>query len=115
MAVHKIMGVTKGIVVNTDDPAGLHRVRVRIPQIHGCFDSEVYDKGGESLSKVSRVEDKYLPWAEVNYPYGSNINPEPNQVVLICFVNGDSDKPVIMGWLGYEYTDTENQLEQVNR
>ena len=112
MAVDKIMGVTKGIVVSSDDPAGLHRVRVRIPQIHGCFDQTVYEAVNmENLKGVSWVEEKLLPWAEVNYPFGSNIPPEPNQVVLVGFFNGDTSTPVVLGWLGYEYTNLEEQFE----
>ena len=112
MAVDKIMGVTKGIVVSTDDPAGLHRVRVRIPQIHGCFDQTVYEAVNmENLKGVSWVEEKLLPWAEVNYPFGSDIPPEPNQVVLVSFLNGDPDKPIVLGWLGYEYSNKENPLQ----
>ena len=113
MAAEKIMGVTKGVVISTNDPAGLHRVRVRVPQIHGCFDREVYSSSSsliQNLEGVSWIEEDYLPWAEVNYPYGSDIDPEPNQVVLVSFINGDPDKPVILGWLGYEYSNTEDPL-----
>lgn len=111
MAVNRILGVTKGVVVDTDDPAGFHRVKVRIIQLHGCFDESVYGVAGRRIQQVSRISDDCLPWAEVNYPYGSDITPEINQVVLISFINGDPDKPVVLGWLGYEYTTNENKLE----
>lgn len=108
MSTNRIIGVTKGVVVDIDDPAGLGRVRVRIPQIHGCFDEEVYANCDEDTKRVSRIKNSCLPWAEVCYPYGSDVQPEPNQVVLVSFINGDGDKPIILGWLGYEYTNSES-------
>ena len=31
-------GLMTGVVVDTQDPAGWHRVKVRVPQIHGTFE-----------------------------------------------------------------------------
>lgn len=33
----KVGGILMGIVVDTNDPAGYKRIRVRIPAIHGSF------------------------------------------------------------------------------
>lgn len=101
-------GLTKGIIVDTDDPAGFRRVRVRIPSLHGSFTDEFYPT--RKAGKVNRIENEYLPWAEVCYPYGQEFTPEINQVVLIGFINGSADQPVVLGWLGYEYTAIEDPL-----
>lgn len=103
-----VFGLMKGVVVDLDDPSGFRRVRVRIPALHGSFTDSFYP--AKRLGKINRVEDEYLPWAEVNLPYGSTVNPEINQVVLVGFINGSSDQPVILGWLGYEYTPEEEPL-----
>lgn len=103
-----VLGLTKGIVIDTNDPSGFHRVRVRIPSLHGAMTESFYPY--RKLGRTNRVEDEYLPWAEVNYPFGSLVTPEINQVVLIGFINGSTDQPVILGWLGYEYTPEEEPL-----
>ena len=105
MSIGKVLGLTKGVVIDTEDPSGFKRIRVRIPQIHGPFTKEFMP---DNLNTVNRVEDNCIPWAEVNYPFGTDITPELNQVVLVGFISGDSDKPVVLGWLGYEYTDNES-------
>lgn len=103
-------GLMTGIVVDTQDPAGWHRVKVRVPQIHGTFDESFYSHVGNNVKKVSRIEDKYLPWAQVCYPFGQEFTPEINQVVLVGFINGSTDQPVVLGWMGYEYNPREERL-----
>lgn len=108
MGLYKMSGFCKGIVVSTEDPAGFNRVRVRIPELHGPVNPDIYPS--EQAKKKYWVEDTYLPWAEVSYPFGDTTLPEINQVVLVGFFNGASDQPVILGWLGYEYTDEEDMF-----
>lgn len=103
-------GLTKGIIVDTNDPAGWNRVRVRIPSIHGAFDENFYAHLSHSIKKVCRIDDKYLPWAEVCYPYGQEFTPEINQVVLVGFIDGSTDQPVVIGWMGYEYNPREEKM-----
>ena len=43
-------GITKGIVVDTNDPAGYNRIKVRIPELHG-----IMDKNKQELRKEQRV------------------------------------------------------------
>ena len=103
-------GLLKGIVVDTNDPAGLNRVKIRIPQLHGFVNESSYGPISITTIRNSRVADTGLPWASVCYPFGSTTNPEINQVVWVSFVNGDSNYPVIIGWAGYEYTSEEEIL-----
>lgn len=110
MYLPNINGLTKGVVVDTNDPAGWHRVRVRIPSLHGSFTEEFYSHIDANGRKVSRIDDKYLPWAEVCFAYGHDYMPEINQVVLVGFLDGCAEQPVILGWLGYEYNNTEEKM-----
>lgn len=110
MQSYTMAGFSKGIVVNTDDPAGFNRIQIRIPELHGAVSESVYDNAGPNAAKINRVDDDSLPWAEVSYPYGSDVTPEINQVVLVGYINGKSDQPVVLGWLGYEYTTQEETL-----
>lgn len=109
MSFLKTSGLTKGVVVDTDDPAGFHRIQVRIPQLDGSFTDSPFAR--QTTNKRARKDNDNLIWCEVNYPFGSNIPPEPNQVVLVGFFNGDTSTPVVLGWLGYEYTNLEEQFE----
>lgn len=110
MAFVRYSGVLPAIVVDVNDPVGLDRVKVRIPQIHGFVDRETYGQFSQTVVGRSRVDDYSLPWAAVCYPFGSTTQPEINQVVWVSFVNGDINHPVIMGWAGYDYTDQEEIL-----
>ena len=118
MTPNKIPNVTKGVVVDLDDPAGLGRVKVRIPQLHGPVSPDVLrdynnymQNHGDSAGSAYRVSDESLPWCEVCYPYGNTTTPEINQVVLVSFINGSPEQPVILGWLGIEYTTQEDILK----
>lgn len=110
MAFVRIAGVLPGIVIDLDDKAGLDRVRVRIPQLHGFMSKEAYGPVSKTTIDNSWVNEGNLPWASVCYPFGSTTKPELNQVVWVAFVNGDINYPVIIGWAGYEYTDQEEIL-----
>ena len=109
MAFQKMSGLTKGIVIDTNDPAGFNRIQVRIVELDGPMTSNPFSNVKRKRARVE--EDENLMWCEVNYPFGSNMPPEPNQVVLVGFFSGDS-KPVVLGWLGYEYTNEEPKLEK---
>ena len=108
----KYSGMFKAIVVDVEDPAGYGRVKIRIPSLHGPIDPEsVYSSLINNNSDTAHsmwVKDIDLPWAEVCRPYGSDIVPEINHVVGVEFFNGSPESPVIMGWMGYEYTETED-------
>lgn len=109
----KVGGILMGIVVDTNDPAGYKRIRVRIPAIHGSFTDKVYptsEKYGNEYKIANRVDDNALPWIPVCYPFGSDIPPEVNQVVYVAFLSGDKDNPVVIGWLGYDYTNKEYKV-----
>ena len=108
MSYLKNPGLTKGIVVDTEDPAGFNRVKVRIVELHGAVSEDVYQYCRDYNNL--RVTDDSLPWCEVCYAYGSTVKPEVNDVVLIGYISGSTDQPVILGWLGYQYTDREDIL-----
>ena len=39
----RMSGLAKGIVIDTNDPAGYNRIKVRIPELHGVMNcDEVY-------------------------------------------------------------------------
>lgn len=107
----KYVGIYKGIVVDTNDPKGFNRIKVRIPDIHGPIDENVYALLKDINRKGCHTNDDELPWAEVCYPYGSDAQPEVNQVVCVQFINGLRQFPVIIGWFGYEYTNNEEMLQ----
>lgn len=115
MPASRVQGLSKGIIVDIDDPSGYRRVRVRIPQLHGAFTEEFYGPNGYEDAKVNRVKDEHLPWAEVCTPYWSEEGPQLNQVVIVGFISGDPNKPVILGCLGYDYTNKEEPLRAVSR
>lgn len=101
-------GLYKGIVIDTEDPAGLNRIKVRILELHGTMDSNSYGSLRNNIAKdVQWVSDDKLPWAEVCYPFGETTPPEINQVVWISFYGGDAQFPVVLGWAGYDYTQQE--------
>lgn len=105
-------GLCKGIVVDTEDPAGLNRIKVRVPELHGLVDVNAYGSLNIGTAKdVLHVDDEYLPWAEVCYPFGETTPPEINQVVWVCFYGADTQYPIIIGWTGYEYTQQEETFE----
>lgn len=102
MNLLKIDGFCKGIVVDNHDPAGLNRVKVRIPNLDGsCSDKN--NSFDLSNPRMVRVPDDSLLWAEVCHPYHDLSLPNVNQVVLVGFFSGYSNSPVILGWLGYDY------------
>lgn len=110
----RITGLLKGIVVNTEDPAGLNAVQVRVPALHGLVDPTCYGPLNKNTARTQLwVDDSRLPWAEVCFPFGSTQLPEVNQVVWVTFQNGNSSHPVIMGWAGYEYTTEEESYDAI--
>ena len=106
-------GIYKGIVVDTEDPAGLNRIQVRILEIHGLMEKSTYGPLRKKTAvDVLRYDDEELPWAEVCYPFGDTTPPELNQVVWVMFYGGNEQYPVIVGWSGYDYTQKEEAFEQ---
>ena len=116
----KSNGLYKGIIVDTNDPSGkFHRVRVRIPKLHGTISASKINTNSEISTSESGaiqigVEDRALPWCEVAYPYNTDFVPEVGQVVIVGFISGDTSKPIVLGWLGYEYTDKEEQFSAID-
>ena len=105
-------GIYKGIVTDTEDPAGLNRIQVRVLELHGPMKSETYGNLKNSIAKdVLWVKTEDLPWAEVCYPFGETTPPELNQVVWVMFYRGNNEYPVIVGWTGLEYTTKEIAFE----
>lgn len=112
MAQHtRQTGIYKGIVVDTEDPAGLNRIKVRVLELHGMVEETSYGSLKRGTAIRLRLEDEDLPWAEVCYPFGQTAPPEINQVVWIMFYGGNSQYPVIVGWTGYDYTQNEEIFE----
>ena len=77
------IGVIEGIVVDNKDPDGIGRVLVKFPWLPN-----------ETKSA----------WARMSTPMAGNnmgwvIYPEPNDEVLIDFVNGNVHEPIILGSL----------------
>ena len=110
----KIGGLMVGVVIDVNDPAGYHRIRVRIPALHGSFTDEFYGNAninGRIASEVDRLPDNAIPWAQVAFPFGSDVPPELNQVVVVGFINGDESQPIVLGWLGYDFANTEYALK----
>ena len=116
----KASGLYKGIVVDTNDPSGrFHRVRVRIPKLHGTISaSKANTKSNGSVSDSGAtqigVEDRALPWCEVAYPYNTDFVPEVGQVVIVGFISGDTSKTIVLGWLGCDYTYKEEQFSTID-
>ena len=110
----RLAGVTKGIVIDIDDPAGYNRIKIRIPEIHGIMNPDNYGTLLHDTAKNAWVSDDKLPYAEVCYPFGNDTMPEINQIVWVAFFNGDVDSPIILGWAGYEYTSKEEQYKIPN-
>lgn len=120
MGFIKASGIFKGIVVNINDPTGkFHRIQVRIPKLHGPINKingvSYTSSGGDTrVTTANYTKTENLPWCEVVYPFNTDFVPEVGQVVAVAFFNGDTTQPVVLGWLGYEYTDTEPALESIN-
>lgn len=80
--------MTTGYVENDNDPEGLYRVQVRIPEHHGD-------------SSRTPIDD--LPWALVRreggglHDIGNCENPPVGATVLVQFLHGNKDEPIVMG------------------
>jgi hypothetical protein len=71
-------GLYRGIVTSSDDPAGRHRLRIRVPDVAGSAEL----------------------WAVPSAPYGSAVAAPPvGSTVWIMFEEGDASHPVWIGWL----------------
>lgn len=83
----------KGLVVDTNDPEGRNRLKVRIICYHG--------KAGLATS----TNDDSLPWAQVIVPPQSIAEPQMfmiGDIVWCLFEGGDIRYPVVIGGLGLE-------------
>lgn len=115
MGFIKTGGLYKGIIVDVNDPSGkFHRVKVRILRFHGTVKENITNKSSilNNTSSVFSVhcDDNNLPWCEVAFPFGSDFTPEVGQVVVVGFLSGDVSQPVVLGWMGYDYTDFEQTI-----
>lgn len=113
VAYTKLVDLKKAVVVDTDDPAGLNRVKIRILSIDGPFLTQTIDSLTNRTAITNRVTTDNLMWAEICYANNRLVQPDVNQVVLVGFINGNIKSPVILGWLGYEYTNNEEPLTSV--
>jgi uncharacterized protein involved in type VI secretion and phage assembly len=68
-------GIYRGIVIDNDDPAGLMRIKVRVPTVLGTSES----------------------WAAACAPPGATLLPDIDTEVWIEFERGDPSFPVWMG------------------
>lgn len=77
MSCSPASGAWIGMVVDTNDPLGKHRVRVRIPTLE--------------------IED----WVRVVRAIGTSrdnyYNFRANQEVLVAFLQGDIERPIVIG------------------
>jgi phage baseplate assembly protein V len=97
---YRFYGVVVGIVTNNQDPAGMHRVKVRFPW----------------LSK--EVESN---WARVAAPMtgkdrGTYFLPEVDDEVVVAFEHGQVDHPFVVGslWNGQDNAPESNADGQNN-
>lgn len=115
MGFIKSGGLYKGLIIDTNDPSGkFHRVRVRILKLHGTVNDTISTKPRYSSSSdltAKHTNDNELPWCEVAFPFGSDFTPEVGQVVVVGFLGGDTSQPVVLGWMGYDYTDKEETVK----
>lgn len=74
----RYIGVYRGTVTDNDDPSGMMRIQVRIPEVHGELDA----------------------WAQPCVSPGVESVPEVGSIVWIAFEAGDPKRPVWMGALG---------------
>lgn len=72
-----------GVVEDLDDPAGLHRVKVRMPWRS--------DAGGAVWSRLATLD--------AGDGYGTVFVPAVGQEVLVGCLDGDADAPVVLGQL----------------
>ena len=84
----------RGIVVDNDDPLGIGRIKVRVPQIYGAEDQ--------------RDTDLYVPTYAIPYATpaimvgagnntGAYLIPNIGDIVFITFENGDAKLPMYFG------------------
>lgn len=79
----KIQEKYQAVVVNTNDPAKLGRVAVRIFGIH-------------SLNK-NELPDEKLPFIRVRVQPGAFVQYEIGELVEVEFLNGNTDYPIVIG------------------
>lgn len=82
-----------GIAVNANDPKGLGRVQVRVPQVYGAQDDQ---------TPFSSIPDADLPWAipcalpgsKTADSGGISFVPDTGARLLVRFLDGEPEKPV---------------------
>ncbi len=75
--------LTVGVVETLDDPAGLHRVKIRMPWRA--------DAGGAVWARLATLD--------AGDGYGTVFVPAVGQEVLVGHLDGDADAPVVLGQL----------------
>jgi|GEM_PF-1785006 len=89
-------GLWAAIVVDTKDPLGSRRVKVRVPELHGTVQDQT-------------IKDVNLPWARPCFPYGGptygdDFVPGLQAQVWVAFEHGDPQSPI---WVGCVYASGE--------
>lgn len=97
----RIPGLVTGIVRNVDDPQAMGRVQVDIPTLPGRTRTA---------------------WAPVAAPMAGNgrglcFPPELDDEVVLGFIGGDPEQPIIVGytWNGHDVPPTQHPRERIIR
>ncbi len=110
-----IPGLIPGIVSNNKDPDGLGRIKVLLPLIG--VDPEEKDK------KKPFVESDWAPVmaSSAGPKYGEYFIPEIDNEVMVAFILGDINRPIIVGGLWNnkdlppeKNTDGKNDIKQIS-
>jgi hypothetical protein len=79
-------GLWPGVVVSTEDPLRLGRVRVRVPQVYGDESEDEF------------IPDAGLPWAKPSFPvHDYHADFEPGDGVWVSFWGGCPHEPIWHG------------------
>jgi uncharacterized protein involved in type VI secretion and phage assembly len=82
VADQRFLGVFIGLVVDSEDPDAIGRVKVRLPW---------YASGYEEWARVAQIY--------AGDGYGSTWVPDPDTEVLVAFAHGDMRFPYVLGCL----------------
>ena len=91
----EIYGLYRGMVEDNYDPAGLDRLKVRIPKFYGT------GKKSDGLSTSG------LPWAKAASPILTNPPIPIGAIVYVLFENGNTEYPVYLGYMIKNYMNSQ--------
>jgi uncharacterized protein involved in type VI secretion and phage assembly len=96
-----IFGVVVGIVTDNVHPEGDYRVRVKFPTLPS---SEGDDAKGSSQNKDQSWWARIVTFGAFKDGAGAFFLPEVDSEVLVAFMNGDFNQPIVIGtvWNGIE-------------